>query len=319
MARGFKGVSPQFPQCRAIFPSTVEYQDHLQTCWARASVTSTEASTGSPDVEVLSCSNSESESWDGGGGGMVPPIAALPGPSSSPVRERTISEGGGSSVGAAGGKRRRDKDGGERLHNGGERARHLSGGSRDLGSATLRTGYENSPPYATSSNSYFSTFSEQEDEDSDEDEVVEYSIGEMARLLSLNEQDMFDGDSSDDEEAKGEAAAKRASMPHTSFKSPGPKRRSLEAEPGSLEASKPTTSTHRLRLEPVGVFWDIENCPVPVDKSAFGVADKMRREFITGKREAEFMCVCDITKERKEVTDELHKAQVRGSGVVCGV
>lgn len=63
-------------------------------------------------------------------------------------------------------------------------------------------------------------------------------------------------------------------------------------------------------LEPVGLFWDIENCPVPVDKSAFSLANKMRSTFFHGKREAEFMCVCDITKERKNVIDELHKAHV---------
>lgn len=72
-------------------------------------------------------------------------------------------------------------------------------------------------------------------------------------------------------------------------------------------------SPHRVKLEPVGVFWDIENCPVPVDKSAFSLAAKMRRVFFEGKREAEFMCVCDVTKERKEVTDALHNAQVHGT------
>jgi meiosis arrest female protein 1 len=65
-----------------------------------------------------------------------------------------------------------------------------------------------------------------------------------------------------------------------------------------------------VKLEPVGVFWDIENCPVPMDKSAFSLAAKMRRVFFEGKREAEFMCVCDVTKERKEVTNALHNAQV---------
>lgn len=65
-----------------------------------------------------------------------------------------------------------------------------------------------------------------------------------------------------------------------------------------------------IQLEPVGLFWDIENCPVPFDKSAFALANKMRSQFFEGKREAEFMCVCDITKERKEVIDDLHKAHV---------
>ncbi len=72
-------------------------------------------------------------------------------------------------------------------------------------------------------------------------------------------------------------------------------------------------SPHRVKLEPVGVFWDIENCPVPMDKSAFSLAAKMRRVFFEGKREAEFMCVCDVTKERKEVTNALHNAQVHGT------
>ena len=76
-------------------------------------------------------------------------------------------------------------------------------------------------------------------------------------------------------------------------------------------------SPHRVKLEPVGVFWDIENCPVPVDKSAFSLAAKMRRVFFEGKREAEFMCVCDVTKERKEVTDALHKAQVHCLRYTC--
>lgn len=65
-----------------------------------------------------------------------------------------------------------------------------------------------------------------------------------------------------------------------------------------------------VQLEPVGLFWDIENCPVPVTKSAFALATKMRKEFFKGKREAEFMCVCDITKERKEVVEALSKAHV---------
>ena len=63
-------------------------------------------------------------------------------------------------------------------------------------------------------------------------------------------------------------------------------------------------------LEPVGVFWDIENCSVPLEKSALGIATKMKQEFFRGKREAEFMCVCDISKERKEVVDDLNKAHV---------
>ena len=63
----------------------------------------------------------------------------------------------------------------------------------------------------------------------------------------------------------------------------------------------------------MGVFWDIENCPVPLKKSTFAIATKMKQEFFCGKREAEFMCACDVTKQRKEVVDDLNKAHVRTS------
>ena len=87
--------------------------------------------------------------------------------------------------------------------------------------------------------------------------------------------------------------------------------------PGMGDGAVAKSPLHRVKLEPVGVFWDIENCPVPLNKSAFSLAAKMRRVFFEGKREAEFMCVCDVTKERKDVTDALHKAQVGGG--VCRV
>lgn len=62
--------------------------------------------------------------------------------------------------------------------------------------------------------------------------------------------------------------------------------------------------------EPIGVFWDIENCPVPRGRSALDVVQKIRKEFFGGCREVEFMCVCDISKEKREVIEELNKAQV---------
>ena len=66
------------------------------------------------------------------------------------------------------------------------------------------------------------------------------------------------------------------------------------------------------------MFWDLGNCAVPHDKSAFALVNKMRKMFFEGKREVEFMCVCDIGKERKEVMDDLNKAQVclQGGGSV---
>ena len=62
--------------------------------------------------------------------------------------------------------------------------------------------------------------------------------------------------------------------------------------------------------EPVGVFWDIENCSIPPGKSPFAVAQKIRKEFFEKKREAEFICVCDTMKENATVTDDLNNAQV---------
>ena len=63
-------------------------------------------------------------------------------------------------------------------------------------------------------------------------------------------------------------------------------------------------------LPPIGVFWDIENCGVPCRKSALAVVSRIRERFFTGHREAEFMCVCDISKENREVIQELNYAQV---------
>ncbi|XP_078612171.1 meiosis regulator and mRNA stability factor 1-like [Branchiostoma floridae x Branchiostoma japonicum] len=63
-------------------------------------------------------------------------------------------------------------------------------------------------------------------------------------------------------------------------------------------------------LPPIGVFWDIENCQVPSGKTAMGIVQKIRTDFFAGHKEAEFMCVCDISKESREVIQELNNAQV---------
>lgn len=63
-------------------------------------------------------------------------------------------------------------------------------------------------------------------------------------------------------------------------------------------------------LPPIGVFWDIENCSVPSGRSAVGVVKRIRERFFKGHREAEFICVCDISKENKEVIEELNNCQV---------
>ncbi|XP_042286497.1 meiosis regulator and mRNA stability factor 1 isoform X4 [Thunnus maccoyii] len=63
-------------------------------------------------------------------------------------------------------------------------------------------------------------------------------------------------------------------------------------------------------IPPVGVFWDIENCSVPSGRSAGAVVQRIRSRFFQGHREAEFICVCDISKESKAVIQELNNCQV---------
>ncbi|CAK6962898.1 meiosis regulator and mRNA stability factor 1 [Scomber scombrus] len=63
-------------------------------------------------------------------------------------------------------------------------------------------------------------------------------------------------------------------------------------------------------IPPVGVFWDIENCSVPSGRSAGSVVERIRSRFFQGHREAEFICVCDISKESKAVIQELNNCQV---------
>ena len=64
---------------------------------------------------------------------------------------------------------------------------------------------------------------------------------------------------------------------------------------------------------PIGVYWDIENCSVPFGKSALAVVMKIRDKFFEGYRETDFMVVCDISKENKDVIQELNNAQVTSS------
>ncbi|XP_054896781.1 meiosis regulator and mRNA stability factor 1 isoform X2 [Poeciliopsis prolifica] len=63
-------------------------------------------------------------------------------------------------------------------------------------------------------------------------------------------------------------------------------------------------------IPPVGVFWDIENCNVPSGRSAEAMVQRIRSRFFQGHREAEFICVCDISKESKAVIQELNNCQV---------
>ena len=146
--------------------------------------------------------------------------------------------------------------------------------------------------------------------DSDDD-VITYSKGEIARPLSLNERDMQEEEEEEEEEEEDEEIIPRSKMVDGLKAGTGASKHSTSSS-SSRKDKKPSSSpTHAHAKEPVGVFWDIENCSIPPNKSAFSVASKLRKEFISGKREAEFMCACDIIKARKEVTDDLNKAQVR--------
>lgn len=61
----------------------------------------------------------------------------------------------------------------------------------------------------------------------------------------------------------------------------------------------------------LAVFWDIENCCVPRGKSAMAVVHCIRDKFLCpNHKEAEFLCVCDVSKEPAHLITELNDAQV---------
>ncbi len=146
---------------------------------------------------------------------------------------------------------------------------------------------------------YDSNSSSDDDSDYDADDNSIQSPQSVTRLLSLTASDV--SDIKDSENGKELSDTVREESSSKDYKTP--QRDSNKQRKNNYNVTPPP-------LEPVGLFWDIENCQVPIDKSAFALANKMRQVFFQGKREAEFMCVCDITKERKEVTDDLHRAHV---------
>lgn len=78
-----------------------------------------------------------------------------------------------------------------------------------------------------------------------------------------------------------------------------------------IHHGSPITSKHLPNfLPPIGVFWDIENCQVPKGRSAIAVTQKIRDKFFNGYKEAEFIVVCDVQKENKQIIQELNDAQV---------
>ena len=320
-------------QCRGFFPSEKEYQQHKKLCGARTLSGSTDTaslSSGSGEIEL-----SDPESLTSDEEGCVsPPLAPSPLQTSPKKRGSTASFSGG--FGARNPSR-------APLHK--VYSESAMGNMRVAVDKNLESGFNGLLAYSSGTETATSSDSSVEyldgsdyfDYDSDDDDAAmsfEYSNAEMARLLSLNEQDMV-YESESEEESEGEEEEEEGGEserlgPHALRPKGWKPTATVSGEDKDSEVVKkkryrshkskgsqgPTSDATRVP-EPVGVFWDIENCPVPPEKSAFALANKMRREFFEGKREAEFMCVCDITKERKEVTDELHKAQVRVCLCVC--
>ncbi|XP_026725031.1 meiosis regulator and mRNA stability factor 1 isoform X2 [Trichoplusia ni] len=62
---------------------------------------------------------------------------------------------------------------------------------------------------------------------------------------------------------------------------------------------------------PIGIFWDIENCQIPRGCSAIELVAAIRSKFVRdGRREADFVVVCDVRKEASSRLLELNDAQV---------
>ncbi|CAH0667451.1 unnamed protein product [Chilo suppressalis] len=87
-------------------------------------------------------------------------------------------------------------------------------------------------------------------------------------------------------------------------------------EDGTLPVERPRVRSrfrhHKQRTFsiPIGIFWDIENCQVPRGCSAIDVVAAIRNKFLIGKREADFVVVCDVRKEAANRLQELNDAQV---------
>lgn len=69
-------------------------------------------------------------------------------------------------------------------------------------------------------------------------------------------------------------------------------------------------------LPVLGIYWDIENCQIPKNKSAAAIVQRIREIFLENHREAEFVVVCDIKKECAQIIQDLHDSQVK-TCVIC--
>lgn len=326
-------------QCKIVFGSQAELREHRKVC-SRSHNDSTSTTTPSPyqsDVEVLSDSESVASE------DSYTPYPLNRSSSPSPVKSRSDAH----IPGERGQRRRRGRRGKKASKS--ESSENITQKETQKKSklpseATLVTSSSSPAVHGTYHYSplglgeddvgvgsvSFNVGSDSSDY-SDDDEDLTYTSAEMAQLLSLNELDMHPySDSSEGEEEEVESGGEDTHkvLEGREEEDTGRKKRQRnkkkKGQSGGVKGDTSVTHDFDRRSplphhrspatsrqpEPVGLFWDIENCSVPLNKSAFGVAAKMRRVFFEGKREAEFMVVCDITKERKEITDSLNKAQV---------
>lgn len=79
----------------------------------------------------------------------------------------------------------------------------------------------------------------------------------------------------------------------------------VSRELGILTGTVPSSSVGM-----ISVFWDIENCAVPVNVPAYEIVRKVRRMFYPGHREVDFIVACDIGRIKPVVVRELDEAHV---------
>lgn len=323
-------------QCKIVFGSQAELREHRKVC-SRSHNDSTSTTTPSPsqsDVEVLSDSDSIASE------DSYKPSPPNRGNSPSPVKSRSdahIPGDRGQKRRGRRGKKASKSESSENITQVVTQKRSKLPSEATLVTSSSSPAFHGTLHYSPlglgeddmgAGNVSFNVGSDSSDYSDDEEDLT-YTSAEMAQLLSLNELDMhpYTGSSESEEEvveSEGEDTHKVLEGREEGDTGRKKRQRNKKKKGQSGGAKGDTSVTHDRRSplphhrspamsrqpEPVGLFWDIENCSVPLNKSAFGVAAKMRRVFFEGKREAEFMVVCDITKERKEITDSLNKAQV---------
>ena len=328
-------------QCNTVCSSQAELQEHRRSCPRTHRDSASNSTHSLSDIEVLSDSSTSLESEDDQDEyetrNAVSPAPHKRGANNLSPTNAGSGRGRGGVAGNGGGregrtrrKKRQKKVGvstSKSTTNVGQSVPQNKSRTRKSSSDAIKLGANQYPPIdstqynsphweeaAVSAEVYFGIGNDSSDDESS-DEDLEYTPAQMAQLLSLNELDMqpcssSSSDSSageeEEEEKEGGDKTKRGHRQKKELES------GTDCKDSSQSRQLQRTVVHARQPEPVGLFWDIENCSVPANKSAFAVAAKMRQVFFEGKREAEFMVVCDITKERKEVIDALNKAQASG-------